>query len=552
MKKFFFLLLALMVMGGGILAGLRLSDEVTVWTFREQIGMMSARERASISVYQEGSPAPEAVRDVRQAAEEFNAFMENSLGSGLTQPVKLYVAGTEADYRKVLSREFGLPEEEAGKIASISGGWSGGSRRLTAINAGAGVMSGRSERISTTVHELFHQLQYELSEGHDTDEEAIFWLEEGTADYFGAAATEYLGGKSLKKWCLDVQMDVMLAENPVQPEELLHCSGPKRMELMGSSYHAYQVSDLLTCYLLERLPESERLVSVTGYFRALSEGKGGEAAFKKAFGLDIRTFLKEFHSWWDSFRRNPAQWHCTLEDGVTAERLALLESEVQRSQADLEAKLGAGHQLHGEYWLILTPDEDGLALAAQKYCDMEPGRSAMLSRNSLGIENGSTLLVNTEHLDDEQQRILSLHVLLMRSLEGQYLGRGDSVKDIAWLSKGTAYVFGIDAYLTEMGSRTLDYYHKIRQEHRKRAMPLLSGLRSEQDYNAAVEAYGAETVSNLSELAAFELLKEHGWNSFALWLSETRQLGDAEEAFRRVYGESSSGFTDRFQMQMLR
>ena len=75
-------------------------------------------------------------------------------------------------------------------MAAISGGWSGGSLHVTAVNAKAGVMDGHSDRYATTAHEPFHQLQYEMSHGRDTDKTALFWLEEGSADYVGAMMAE--------------------------------------------------------------------------------------------------------------------------------------------------------------------------------------------------------------------------------------------------------------------------------------------------------------------------------------------------------------------------
>ena len=553
MKKLLFLLLALALLGTGALAGMRLAQEEPVLALREQLGLgLSEAGEAQISVYTEGRLSEAALRDVKRAAGAFNELAKESMGAGLRQPVKLYVAGTERDYEKVLAREFELPEAEARQIASISGGWSGGGRRLTAVNAGAGVMSGTSERTSTTVHELFHQLQYELSKGHDTDEEALFWLEEGTADYLGAVAAEKLGGKSLAKWQLDTQMDVLLAHKPVAPEKLLHCTAKDRMALMGKEYHSYQVADVLTCYLLNRLSEPQRLPAIAAYFRALSDGGGGEVAFERAFGIDLQAFLQEYHVWWAHFQQAPAAWQYLAEAGVPEERQSLLAAQVEKTQAELADKLGAGYQIHGAYQVVLTADEEGLAEAARKYCEMEAGRAEQLSANSLGIENGSTLLVNTARLDDEQQRTLSLSVLLLRTLEGQYLGRGESRSDIAWLAKGAAYVFGIDVYLEKIGSRPADYYRNLSRQQRSRSMPEISFLRSEDDYNRLAEIYGAENLSNLTELAAYELIRRYGWGAFGRWLSETRRQQDAEQAFRAVYGQSSSNFADEFQRQLLR
>ena len=213
-------------------------------------------------------------------------------------------------------------------------------------------------------------------------------------------------------------------------------------------------------------------------------------------------------------------------------------------------KLGTGCRIRGEFQVVLAADEQRLAAAASKYCDLPQDKARELAKHSLGIENGSTLLINTQKLNDSRQCSLSVGILLLRSLEGQYLGRGEQRQDIAWLSRGMSYVFGINSYLAKEGRNTGRYYEALRSELRGYALPKLAGLVSDKAYGEAAAAYEAERVSNFTELAAYELISRYGWKAFARWLEETRRCRNAEAAFLQVYGQASDTFAAKFQASL--
>lgn len=192
MKKLGAFLLLLLAIAGAA-AGILLAQG----RLAEVIGVGS-RGNGSIEVISAGSPEAGIMDDVQQAVKRFPEVMETEMGVKLNRSIKVYVAASGPVYQQVLEKEFKLKPDEAKNIAEISGGWSGGRRAVTAINGKAGVMSGSSDRWSTTAHELFHQVQYELSDGNDTDEKALFWLEEGSADYVGAVVAEQMGGKLVR------------------------------------------------------------------------------------------------------------------------------------------------------------------------------------------------------------------------------------------------------------------------------------------------------------------------------------------------------------------
>ena len=204
-----------------------------------------------IDVHAAGDVAPDMMQDVETAVQLFSDDAARS-GAPLLHHVDVYVAATQDDYISVLTNQFEQSAEDAAKIAEVSGGWTGGRKGLTALNGAAGVMDDTSDRKSTTAHELFHQLQFELSDGNDTNEEALFWLEEGAADYVGARIAEQAKGKTLRKWELDTLYDLRMAESTVKPESLAHCNLEQRMALMDKKYHTYQMADAMTICLMQQ------------------------------------------------------------------------------------------------------------------------------------------------------------------------------------------------------------------------------------------------------------------------------------------------------------
>ena len=532
MKKIVLLLMAMVLLGAGSLLGYQFARQDVLWQIGNQLGLVSETE-GRILVQGEGKLEEARLKDVEKAAAAFNPFVREHLGACLRHSVELYVAEGEASYCTVLEREFGLSEEEAAQVASISGGWSGGSSHITAINAGAGVMSTYGDRYNTTGHELFHQLQHELSNGKDVEESSLFWLEEGTADYVGASLSEHLGGKPLWKWQSDVKAALIRAESTVKPESLQHCSFETRKKLMGKEYHTYQVADLMTDYLLHRFPEERRLPLLAEYFRVLSETENGEIAFHKVFGLEISAFLEEYKSWWQYFVRQPAVFYYHREESECDNAQAII-TEMKAAQVWLSRNMGS--QLKGEYQVVLSPSEEAMSEALVKYTEISPREANEMAKRSLCIENGGLLVLNAEHLQESQQRAFSLGLLIMRTYERQMLGNSQEI-GYAWLLHGAAYLAGVSRQAEVSGYGVEDYIRTARENVRGRNLPRAVDLQNEKEYNRAVEKYGEKEISSLTEVAVYEMVNSHGWSSFARYLQEAAKSKDGGSAFKNIYGK---------------
>ena len=291
-----------------------------------------------IDVHAAGDVAPDMMQDVQTAVQIFEQDAARS-GAPLIHHVDVYVAATQDDYISVLTNQFEQSAEDAAKIAEVSGGWTGGRKGLTALNGAAGVMDDTSDRKSTTAHELFHQLQFELSDGNDTDEKALFWMEEGAADYVGARIAEQAKGKTLRKWELNTLYDLRMAESTVKPESLAHCTLQQRMALMDKKYHTYQMADAMVICLMQQ-QKGKELSSLLQYFRLLKDHPDGEEAFEQAFGFSYGSFLKKFRAWYDGELHHPAELMFRARDGVPAGRAEALHEQALAVQPLLKQSFG--------------------------------------------------------------------------------------------------------------------------------------------------------------------------------------------------------------------
>lgn len=534
--------LVLLAMAAGMLIGM-LDPAWTLPAFGGTHG------KGAIAIKAEGNPDEKLMQDVRQAADAFDAMLDEMMQAHLHRDIQIYVGADEAVYQHILEREFSLEADDARTIARISGGWTGGKRAITAINGKAGVMADRSDRISTTAHELFHQMQYELSDGNDTDDKALFWLEEGSADYVGALLAERLGGKPAQKWILDVRLELMRATQAAEPKQLQHASLSERKALMRKDLHTYQMADLMTWHLLEAHAKGQETAKLAEYFRQLKSAEDGETAFAAAFGIGLREYLAEFASWWQAEQQSPAKLFFEPRQGVSAATVQAMKEQAEAVQDLFQRRMGT--QLHGQYQFILSPDQQDLAKAVQQYCGVTEKKAAELAGSSLWLENGSTVLINMEQLGEPRQQVFTMGVLLMRVMQGQWMGSVNH--GIEWLTRGAGYILGV-ARMGEAGYGTWTQYQRAWIDTLRKAgrMPVLSRMGTEEGYRKTADSLSDDAASLMAEYAAAELVNRYGWQSLAKWQEAARNTGDARRAFRQVFGQSVEVFEDAVQQKIQR
>lgn len=508
------------------------------------IGVMQEKGAApqGVAVITEGNVGQAALQDIQRTVSHFDEILQAEMGVQLTEPVTLFVAAGTADYEHVLAREFSLSPEEASEVAVISGGWSSGGNHITAVNGAAGVMGNSADRMGTAAHELFHQMQYELSSGRDTDAQALFWLEEGSADYVGALVAERLGGRKLEKWRRDTLCELRASPQTIAPRELMYCDMERRKEIMEKKYHSYQMSDQMVLYLLSLQQPGTELRQLAAYFRTLGEGLSGNEAFRQTFGIDVEPFLAGFSQWHRQQINRTAKMSLQAEDGISVSTATGMAEQFEKAQ-ELFRHLW-GRELKGEYQVILTADGKDMARALVKECSIAEDKAAGLAGESLWVENGSTVVVNAGQLDGERQIVFSSAVMMTRSLQEQLMGA--SSDELEWMRRGMAYLVGIRR-MSESGMGRLDQYRRTWLEHcRGKEGPMLAQMMTSQDYLKTSADGRAEQVTELSELAVLILVERKGWESLREWMMLTREKGSMRQAFSQVYGMSAEEYSRQF------
>lgn len=531
-KGFIFLLVVLFV-GIGIVEG--------VWNAQP-------KGNGTVHVKTIGTVDDNMQQEVQKTAESFNDIVLDAMQVRLKHDVTLYVTSTREDYQDVLQRHFHMKLEEAARVAKISGGWTSGKTRITALNGAAGVMDGANDRISTTGHELFHQLQYELSSGKDTDENALFWLEEGSADYIGAVVAEKRGKQKMEKWQRDRIYEIRSLQGYAKPEELLHCTLEQRKKIMEADKHAYLISDLMVIYLMQQQPEQERCLKLAQYFQALTKSSNGEQAFLKTFGVTQEDFLENFAKWFQQMKQAPPNLQYAVHDGVDAARSKSLQDDLARTQAFLRQNWGA--ELHGTYKIVLTANKDDFAKAMIGELAVTSEEAGSTAQKNLWVGNGSTVLVNMEQMGDRHQQIFNVAAMTARLLQSQTAM--NHTKQLEWLSRGSVYLVATHM-MGESGFGTLNQYKKswLHTLHEKAQWPNLAALKTSKDWTAAQDTYGQEIISAESELAAEYLLNRYGWKSFYDWYVAASETKDADKAFETVYGKTSKDFAVAFEYYLM-
>lgn len=506
-----------------------------------QLGL-DAPDGGGIEVRTAGEVDAEMLADVRASAAQFEALLAEQTGLTLQHHVTVYAAGTEVDYEQVLQQAFDLSAEEAQAIGSISGGWTGGSRHVTAINGTAGVMAERSDRWSTTGHELFHQVQYELAAGGSSDARSLFWLEEGSADYVGALLAQCMGGKTVQKWQRDTLDALLAVPTLAKISDLQYADMSQRQQLMQPQFHSYQVADLMTCYLLAQYGGDDPCGRLVAYFQALKTAADGDAAFAATFGIDTATFLRQYAGWWAQQREARAQVHFTTRPGAPDVQAALTAQFAATRQL-AESRLGV--RLHGVYDVVLAVDQTDMARAAAEWCGVSEAKAQQLAGASLWLENGSTIIINAADLQAARQQQFTMGVLAGRMLAAQLAG--PNAQGVVWLERGMGYIMGVARLQATYGGTLAQYERAWRRDLRQGAVPDLAALATQDGWQQADARYGNDAVSTLVQLACAELIDQYGWAGYRRYLQQLSRTQDAAQAFQSAYGRPPQAWAQSWQ-----
>jgi len=536
MKKFaLFLVLCAAVFG--LLYGAKFCRD----TFAQNDGGL-----AVVTVNNLGRTDGRVMEDVQRTAEAFPQFMEEKFQVKLQRPTQIWVGADTAQYQELLTKRLGMEEKNAPQKAQYTNGQSSGRKAMVAIDGTRKKLGDSSECISTTAHELFHQLQYELSDGRSGYENSLFWLEEGTADYAGALLCEKLGGRSVDKWYRDARFTLQNARNVASVGQLQHTTEAERLDMMTTQAKHYTLADVMTMYLLKQYGGSQPEQKIVAYYKGMEKGEA-EQVFAQTFGVELPVFLQEFSLWWQKELTAPAEVDTVIRPGANEAVARQFLQQVNLSRQWL--KRNWGQDLHGHYQLVMVTSPEDFAAAMEEYCHVSREEAQKTADGSVWAENNSTVFVNLARVEDKRQAIFVSGTMMSRLFMMQQLGNDSS--GMAWLLRGGSYVAGVDR-LVEDGQGTLPAYQKAwRKELRQNApLPAVDKLQTPEDLQTAMNQYGNDQVSRLCEYAAAELVNRYGWASLYAWQTATRQSGDGRQAFSKVFGLTLADFAAQIHLMI--
>ncbi|SDP34266.1 hypothetical protein SAMN05216366_11457 [Selenomonas ruminantium] len=513
---------------------------------RDGIARMDGREPGRIYVDTLGTPDAEVLQDVKQVAGFFPQFMHEKFQVKLECPIDVLVSADRNTYEELLRKRMDVSPETLKEKAQFTSGQSSGSKGLCIINGDKNSLKKNNNRYSTTAHELFHQMQHELSRGKSGYENSLYWLEEGSADYVGALVSEALGAGSVEKWYLDAKFALQYAKNPATVGQLQSTTEEERLQLLTTKAHSYDLSDVMTYYLLQHYGAGQPEAKIVAFYKKLGSDKA-DKAFAETFGIERDAFLQEFAGWWQAECSHPAKFRVIIRGN--ADKAAVEQFVNQLEQSRNWLKRHSGGELKGDYQLVFVGSADDFVAAEMEYGSISEAEARSIA-GSVWAENNSTLFINTPQVADNVQSIFVSSAMLCRLYMVQQLASEDG-SDMAWLLRGASYVSGV-ARLGESGHGDIAAYqrHWRKKLRESQPMPTLDKLSTSKALQEAGRQYEGERLSNLCEYAAAELVHRYGWQGIFNWLSDARQSGDGKKAFSQVFGITVTDFAAQVHMML--
>ncbi len=537
MKKFTIFLL-LVVVAIGILGGVHLTQDV--------IARMDGREPGMVYVEAAGTPDAEVLQDVDRAAAFFPQFMADRFQVKVQRPLDIVVAADRNTYEELLVKRMEVSPDTVKEKAQYTSGQSSGNKGLCIINGDKNSLKKNNNRYSTTAHELFHQMQHEMSRGKSGYENSFYWLEEGSADYVGALVSEALGAGSVEKWYMDARFALQYAKNPAGVDQLQHTTEEERLKMLSTQAKSYDLSDVMTYYLLQHYGAGQPEEKIAEFYQHIASEKA-EDAFAKTFGVELSAFLQEFSHWWQAECSRPAQFQVIVRDNVDKSAVNQFMQQVELSRTWL--KRNGGGELKGDYQLVFVSGPEDFAAAEMEYGYISEVEARRIAAGSVWAENNSMLFINTPQIADKVQSIFVSTAMLNRLYMTQRLASEEGL-DMAWLIRGASYAAGV-ARLGENGHGDIVAYQRAWRKKLREGQPLptLDKLST----NKALQEAGrndGENLSHLCEYAVAELVHRYGWRSVFAWLSAARQSGDGRQSFSRVFGLTVTDFAAQIHMMI--
>lgn len=244
-------------------------------------------------VVEEG--VPEAFSsDIIKAVDYMEKFYKEKYNITLTRNVKIVLTPDKEAYTVARMREGGESREKAERHAKFASGNSFDATNTIVLNGGHALMaSSTAKRVKTTIHELTHQVQAQLSDERQRTA-GHMWLSEGSANSLAFRVMEYAGFSTVKQERIDWFKNVTNTGKKIpRPEALL--TEESWLDFMDKKYNAYGVGTSMSEFLIDRAGGCDAIIA---YYKELKKNDK-EKAFEKAFGMTYDAFIEQYAEYYD-------------------------------------------------------------------------------------------------------------------------------------------------------------------------------------------------------------------------------------------------------------
>lgn len=248
---------------------------------------LSTAQTNKIQISAEPGVSDEVKASTRLAADNSLRFFKETFNSELRKDIRIHIVSDPETYAAIFMRESKVSQKEADRRARTTLGWSIGDH-LILQNIGAPFNPNPRRRIYNISHEIVHKFQ-----GQECTDQCskIMWIYEGVAGAFAARIVELSGNRPLTRqkmsWLEEVRK---LAKQPELKELISQSDWHRGLDRYGSDA-SYSIAALAVSSLIEENGYAPIFV----YFKALKDDSP-EASFKKAFGLDMKSFENDFNA----------------------------------------------------------------------------------------------------------------------------------------------------------------------------------------------------------------------------------------------------------------
>jgi len=501
----------------------------TIWPEKQSPGIFQV-------IAQDGTDAV-MLEDAQKTADLFNQVLQEDMNITLNRDIKVFICSTKEQYASVLQKEFHMKEKNIDREAQVTGGMANADLRVVALNGSSNNMRLSQNRVATLGHEMFHQVQAQLS--HDKGDKALHWLTEGTADFIGARMAEKSGYLPMSQFPVERINALRTTSDPIDPGEVFHADDDEWLKLMEKDESSYHIADLMVYYLLTAVPDNQKYELIAAYFKEVGQMGNGEKAFEKVFKRKTDAFLTDFEVWLSQQQSKPATLQIVRQDGISIAYYDDVQNSVMLARQFLKNQWGG--DLYASQKIILT-NEAGYQMALQRELGLSPAEAAERGGKSLYYNYGHTVVLNMTSLSHKEQRVFVPAMILISYFQEQTASQ-EQLSKLTWFSNGSIYVTA--AYTVESaGLANLNMYKKtwFRLLAQTDARPSLMKLETDDGWKSAVKTYGEGTVDEVAELAACYLIDKYGLASIHTWTKQVQSTGDAEKAFAEVYGMTPTEF----------